>query len=235
LDPVIRGCALLLGMLLVSAGIPKTVAPRYAGSSIRRVVRRSRVASDETILFAVRVLGCYEILLGVALAVGHGLTAAVVAPCALGTLVGLDAFVIAAIRRGSHCGCWASLSEGPAGGAELGRSVALTGMAGLLLVGRLAGQTSVGMDRSALVAAGACLLAMVAASRIGGWLAPVPSERLRRQLVQQAPLTAAGQAGAWLAFEAGFVHAGTDSGRRRYADARLTSNPANIERNPGER
>ena len=221
MDPMILGASLLLGVLLVSAGIAKTVAPRYAGSAVRRVVRRSRIASDGAILVAVRVLGVYEILLGAALMTSHGVVSVIVAAATVVTFVGMDLFVVAAIRRGSHCGCWASLTEGPAGGAELGRSVALTLIAELLLAQRPGDRTAVAVGGPVLVAAGAWLVAIVAASHLGGLLAPVRSERVRRQLADQDSPTAAGRAVARVAFLAGFVHAGTDRGRHRYAQARL--------------
>lgn len=223
MDTLISGCALLLGVLLVSAGIPKVLAPRYAGSAIRRVIGRSRMPSDGVVLAGTRFLGGCEVLLGVALVFSRGMAAVIAAAAASAIFAAFTAFVAAAVRRGANCGCWASLSEGPAGGAELGRSMALTVLAGFLLLEGAAREKSTSIDGPALSAAVGWFGVVVAAGAAGGVVGPVTSERVARQLHDQAPRSTIGRVGAWLGFQAGFLHAGTDAGRRRYALARIGS------------
>jgi hypothetical protein len=224
MDALVGGCAVLLGALLVSAGIPKILAPRYAGSAVRRVVKRTAVSSDETILAAVRGLGGFEVALGGTLLLVGGPVAVAAAGACLATMVAFTVFVVGAIHAGSHCGCWASLTEGPAGGAELARSGALVVVASGLLAGRATGHDQrplhAGATGTAVTLALVLLAAVAVVSLVGGRLAPVRAPRVERQLAAQRPPTALGRAGAWAAFLAGFVHAGTDAGRRRYALAR---------------
>lgn len=220
MDELVRGCALLVGLLFISAGAPKVVAPRYAGSALRRVIRRSAVRSDEALLSAARGLGGYEIVLGIALVLVGGPAASALAAAAAMTLVAFTVFVVAAVRRGSHCGCWATLTEGPATGAEVARSGAIALVAAVVLGGRLAGYTRAGIDPATVGWAGTALVLVAVVSWVGGRLAPVRAPRVARQLLVQRPPTTLGRIGAWVAFQSGFVHAGTDAGRRRYAMSR---------------
>lgn len=129
------GAALVLGGMLVAAGVPKAAVPWYVASALRRVVR---TGSDRALLLAGRLLGCWEVALGLALPLVYSGPAAVaVAACAVLTFAAFTGFVAAAIRRGAACGCWASLSEGPAGGAELARAAFLAVLAVALLAARL--------------------------------------------------------------------------------------------------
>ncbi|HET9141635.1 MauE/DoxX family redox-associated membrane protein [Actinophytocola sp.] len=216
MDDLVAGLAVLLGVLLFAAGVPKVVAPRYAGSAVRRVIRRRDLASDTVILVGVRALGAWEIALAAALVSGRW--PVWIATATVLTFVGFLGFVVAAVRRGASCGCWASLTEGPAGGAEIARTALLLGYAGFVLVGRsleYSGRTVAALGWAAVGFAG-----LMAAAAIGGLVAPVRAERVVRQLRYQAPASRTARFGVWLGFLGGFVHAGTDAGRRRYALAR---------------
>jgi len=234
------GAALLLGGMLLTAGALKAVAPWYVASALRRVIRSG---SDRALRLAGRLLGAWELALGAALLGTGGPDGVIVAALAVPTFAGFVGFVVLAIRRGAACGCWASLSEGPAGGAELGRAVFLAALAvDLFLLRHKSTYGGVGVPPSAPYvdvwridghiaglahAAGwtsvawACGLLGGAylATRIGAALLPVPTPRLRRQLRMQAAPGMPGRVVEQLALLGGFVHAGTPGGRRRYLAA----------------
>lgn len=235
---MLSGVALLLGTMLVAAGFPKLAAPRYVASALRRALT---AGNDATLLLAGRLLGGWELLLGAALVAVTGRAGIAVAALAAVTFAGFTTFVVLAIRRGAACGCWASLSEGPAGGAELARALALTALAVVLLAGRAMTPPSGGPPGSAsldwaalgrdavrwdavgwgpLAWAGGALAVTWIATVAGGRLHPVSNGRIRRRLLVQDAPHRLGRTAARLATLAGFVHAGTDAGRRRYAAAR---------------
>lgn len=140
----------------------------------------------------------------------------VVAVAAAVTFAGFLGFVAAAVRRGASCGCWASLTEGPAGGSELARTAALTVAALALFAARLAGWRETGADLAALGWAAGTLGVTCLAALAGGRLLPVRSAKVARRLSMQAAPTAPRRLGTQLAFLAGFVHAGADAERKRY-------------------
>lgn len=202
-----QGIALALAFLLASAGLPKLWRPEHVAGALRRVSGRF---SPRVLLVAGRLLGLWELMLAAAIVVvGEAAGLAVTV-----TFLGFLGFVVAAVRRGASCGCWASLTEGPAGGAELART-------GVLALGAVytavAGWDAFGWD--ALGWAAAFLAVTWLATVAGGWLAPVRSPRVARKLARRAAPTRRGRALARLAFLLGFVHAGTDAERRRYLDA----------------
>jgi hypothetical protein len=121
-----------------------------------------------------------------------------------------------AVRRGASCGCWASFTEGPAGGAELARTGVLTAGA---VWAAVAGWAPFGFGWAALGWAIAFLAVAWLVTVVGGWVGPVRSPRVVRRLAMRTAPTRRGRAAARLAFLMGFVHAGTDSGRQRYLDA----------------
>ena len=270
---MLPAAALVLGGMLVAAGLPKVAAPRYVASALRRVVT---AGPDRALLLAGRLLGCWELALGTALVVvGGGRAAVAVAACATLTCAAFTVFVALAIRRGAACGCWASLSEGPAGGAELARAAFLTGLAIDLFAGQLATATSPvteaarqaasppgwsppswpplswsplswpapswpplswpplswpalswpALSWSGLAWAAALLAGMWLAMRAGAMALPVRTLRLRRQLRLQTAPGRRGRLAGQLTQLAGFVHAGTAAGRRRYLTARLAQQP----------
>lgn len=200
-----QGLALALAALLVSAGVPKLWRPGHVAGALRRVFgpRDARVLRRWG-----RLLGAWEVLLAAAVVLlGGRLTGAALAVTYLGFL----GFVVAAVRRGTSCGCWASLTEGPAGGAELGRTGVLAAAAVVVAVTGWAPGISV----AALGWAAALLALMVLAAVAGGRIAPVRSRSVARRLGRRAAPTRRGRLLARLVFLAGFVHVGTDAEQAR--------------------
>jgi hypothetical protein len=200
-----QGLALALAVLLVSAGVPKLWRPGHVAGALRRVFgpREARVLRRWG-----RLLGAWEVLLAAAVVlVGGHLVGAALAVTYLGFL----GFVVAAVRRGASCGCWASLTEGPAGGAELGRTGVLAAAAVFVAVTGWAPGISVGT----LGWAAALLVLMALAAVAGGLLAPVRSRSVARRLGRRAAPTRRGRLLARLVFLAGFVHVGTDAEQAR--------------------
>ncbi len=212
------GSALALAVLLGTAGVPKLVRPGYVAAALRRVFPPPGPGRDRIAILtaAGRLLGVWELALAAALVAVGGPASVAVAAAAVVTFAGFLGFVAVAVRRGASCGCWASLTEGPAGGSELARTVALTAAAVVLLAARLAGWREAGVDLAALGWAGATLGLTWLAALLGGRLLPVRSAKVARRLSMQTAPTASGRLAARLAFLAGFVHAGTDAERKRY-------------------
>jgi hypothetical protein len=202
---VSQGLALALAVLLVSAGVPKLWRPGHVAGALRRVFG----PRDAPVLRRWgRLLGAWEVLLAAAVVLlGGRLVGAALAVTYLGFL----GFVVAAVRRGTSCGCWASLTEGPAGGAELGRTGVLAAAAVIVAVTGWAPGISV----AALGWAAALLALMALAAVAGGRIAPVRSRSVARRLGRRAAPTRLGRLVARLVFLAGFVHVGTDAEQAR--------------------
>lgn len=210
-----QGIALALAFLLVSAGLPKLWRPDHVAGALRRVVGQRRPSTPALHRLG-RLLGLWELLLAAAVVVLGG---AVVGLAVAGTFLGFLGFVVVAVRRGASCGCWASLTEGPAGGAELARTGVLAAGAGVLAV---SGWSPLSFGWADLGWAVAFLAVTWLATVAGGRLAPVRSARVARRLAMRSAPTRRGRAIARLTFVLGFVHVGTDAERQRYLDA-LTS------------
>ena len=202
------GLALALAVLLVTAGPPKLVRPRHVARALRRAF-----GSRPHLELLGRLLGAWELVLAVALLTLPWVAVAVA--CAV-TFLGFAAFVVLAVRRGASCGCWASLSEGPAGGAELAR----TGFLALTALGLLALRLT-GADETAggYGWAAATLALTWLAAALGGRFGPRPSATVTRRLALQAPTTRLGRGLRKVAFLAGWVQAGTPRDSRRYVAA----------------
>ncbi|MGB3445024.1 MAG: MauE/DoxX family redox-associated membrane protein [Actinophytocola sp.] len=202
---VSQGFALALAALLVSAGVPKLWRPGHVAGALRRVFgpRPAHVLRRWG-----RLLGAWELLLAAAVVLVGGQ----VAGAALAvTFLGFTGFVVAAVRRGSSCGCWASMTEGPAGGAELARTGVLAAAAAFVA----ATGWSPGVGPAALGWAGALLAVMVLAAAAGGRIAPVRTAGVARRLRRRAAPTLGGRMLARVMFLAGFVHVGTDAEQLR--------------------
>jgi hypothetical protein len=210
---VADGVALALALLLVCAGVPKLVRPGHVAGALRRVFGRGRTLRTPVLRVYGRLLGAWETALAAAMVSVGGVAVAV--PVAA-TFVGFTGFVVVAMRRGASCGCWASLSEGPAGGAELARTITLTAAAGYLAVTdpwrASFGPTQIGWA--------ATLLAVTwLATTIGARVAPIRSTRVARRLAMRSAPTAWGRALAKATFLAGFVHTGTNAEQDRLVRA----------------
>src|SRR5258706_7035317 len=124
-DATTTGVATLLAAVLIIAGVIKLVEPRYVAAALRRTsarvaMRASR--SEKEARRAGRTVGAVETFVGLALLLVTGWPAVVVAAVAVAVFGSFVVVVNMAIRRGTACGCWASLSEGPAGVGEVRRS-----------------------------------------------------------------------------------------------------------------
>jgi len=210
------GSVLALAVVLGTAGAPKLVRPDHVAAALRRVFDPRRAVRRDVLITAGRLLGAWELALAVALLVVGGPPSVAVAAAAAATCAGFTGFVVAAIRRGSSCGCWASLSDGPAGGSELGRAAMLAVAAIGLLVLRATGRQEIGVGPAALGWAAVTLALMSLAAVVGGRLLPVRSAKVARRLALRAAPTRLGRALTQLSFLGGFVHTGTDAQRRRH-------------------
>lgn len=209
-----QGIVLALAVLLASAGLPKLWRPDHVAGALRRVFGRRRHLPA----FG-RLLGAWELALAAAMLLTGGVGPAVVA-----TFAGFFCFVVVAVRRGASCGCWASLTEGPAGGAELARTGVLAVAAVHVTV---AGWSPLAFGWGSVGWAVAFLTATWLATVLGGWVAPVRSAKVTRRLAMRAAPTPQARAVARLAFLLGFVHAGTDTERQRYLAALVAAQKAN--------
>jgi hypothetical protein len=220
-DATTTGVATVLAAVLIVAGVIKVVEPRYVAAALRRISRRiaMRAArSEKEARRAGRTVGVVEALVGVALLLvtgWPGIVAAVVAVLLFGSFV---VVVDLAIRRGIACGCWASLSEGPAGGAELGRAGSLAAAAVVVLVGRATGARHAEWTAATALAVLVTLAGIVLATWLGQLALPVRNEKVRERLDRRAPTGRVARAALHVAFLFGFVHAGTTAGQRRYHD-----------------
>ena len=200
-----QGFALALAGLLVSAGVPKLWRPGHVAGALRRVFGPK--PAHRLRLFG-RLLGAWELLLAAAVVLVGG---RVVGAALAVTFAGFLGFVVAAVRRGSSCGCWASMTEGPAGGAELGRTGVLAAASVYVAVTGWAP----GVGLPALWWTAALLALMVLAAVVGGRVAPVRSRSVARRLGRRAAPTRGGRLLARVVFLAGFVHVGTDAEQAR--------------------
>ena len=174
---------------------------RYGASSARPTLR------TPVLRRLGRLLGPWELVLAAAMlssvgTVGRGGRSAA-------TFVGFLGFVVVAVRRGASCGCWASLTEGPAGGAELGRTGMLDGRRGVAGGRRLADVgVEVGRGRLGRRAAGADVAG--GHRRRAGRAGPVDAGgRPARHARGTDPCVAALL--AKVTFLVGFVHIGTNA------------------------
>lgn len=211
----ISGTTLLLGVLLVVAGGHKAVWPAVAAKAMRRAVGVHVPVGATWLTVTARGLGATELVTGAALLLGTGTTKTAAAALTTVLYVLFVPIVVVAIRRGVGCGCWGSLSEGPAAGEELGRSVALAAMAGASWLASTGPAVRLVGDGTAVVMVPAAAAVVVLAAKVGGRLLPPPSEKVQRRLRAARPTTTAGR----LAWEAtnllGILRARYASAERR--------------------
>jgi hypothetical protein len=126
------GSTLLLGVLLLSAGMLKLTRPSAFAHAIHRLLPAGWRWRGRVAVVAAPVVAAVEVMLGVSLLVTttYGLRGAHASVVATGVVCSMFVVVVAYAKRvGARCGCFGSFSDGPAGRPELGRSVALAGLA----------------------------------------------------------------------------------------------------------
>ncbi len=137
-----EGGTLLLAALLLGAGAMKLVRPRPFSHALYRLLPVGLAHRPALATAAAPAVGIAELLVGVGLLGSTWWKAEWSSAAAAGAFL-YAAFVgviLVAFRKGSACGCWSSFSDGPAGGAELGRALALAMVAaGVLAAGLLDG------------------------------------------------------------------------------------------------
>jgi hypothetical protein len=130
------GAMLVLGFLLVSAGALKLWQPSAVGHAVYRLLPERLPGRLSVARAAAPGIGVVEVAVGLSLLASGELSASWAGAAAAAAAVlygGFVAVTVVAIRKGTSCGCFHSLSDGVAGGAELGRSIALAGFALLVL------------------------------------------------------------------------------------------------------
>lgn len=201
-----QGFAFALAVLLVSAGAPKLWRPGHVAGALRRVFGPR--TPQHVMRHYGRLLGAWELLLAAAVVLVGGRATGVALAA---TFLGFLGFVVVAVRRGGSCGCWASMTEGPAGGAELARTGVLAVAA--VLVAVTGWPPGVGV--AALGWAAVLLAVMALAALAGGRFGPVRSAHVALRLRRRAAPTRRGRVLARVVFLAGFVHVGTDAEQAR--------------------
>jgi Methylamine utilisation protein MauE len=173
--------SLLLAGLFALAGVAKLHRPTPIAMAIRKLLpRRVTVRRRAVLLAAGLALGAIEVVLSVALvaATGRAAVAVSVAVVVLGLV--FVAAVLVAIRRGAACGCWAALSTGPAGSAELIRAAGVV-VLGLVLLAARAQDDRRPSVTVATVAGGFALgAAWAALARLAARLRPDRTRKARR-------------------------------------------------------
>jgi hypothetical protein len=130
--------ACVMSLLLVVAGAIKLSQPRVTASSLRRVSKRLMQSPQHRLEAAARSIGTFEISMGAGALALDARPAVVVAALVVVTFVAFVAITRSAQRRGASCGCWGSLSDGPAGDREVRRRVIFVALAVIPLAARIA-------------------------------------------------------------------------------------------------
>ncbi|HEV8562793.1 MAG TPA: MauE/DoxX family redox-associated membrane protein [Actinophytocola sp.] len=132
------GAALLLAGLLILAGGLKVLRPKPFVHAVYRLLPRHVPRRETLARFAPWVVGTVELLAGPGLLVAASRPAAWWSAAVIaGVAVLYLAFVVVvryAALKGASCGCFASFSDGVAGGAELARTLTLAALAVSLLI-----------------------------------------------------------------------------------------------------
>jgi len=165
---VATGLAALLAVVLVVAGVVKLQNPRWFAASMRDLLRwRVLDGRTQVLVAAGRLLGGFEVALGVLLVATSGALATMVAVVSALLFAGFVAVVALAVRRKASCGCWGSLSSSASATAELVRSLLLAVLAAALAAMRLAGATGRVVDTVTLATFVLGAAALVLVGRYG--------------------------------------------------------------------
>jgi len=127
----------VLAALLVVAGTIKLVRPGYAAGSLRRITPAARNADATRLRRAARAVGAVECLVGASLVLLPGWGSVAAAGLALVLFVAFAVVTRRAVQLGASCGCWGSLSDGPAGRGELARRYCFVAIGAGVLVARV--------------------------------------------------------------------------------------------------
>jgi hypothetical protein len=188
-DALTGGAALLLAVTLLVAGLLKARGVRAFAVAVHRLLPDHFPHRRGVAVALAPAVCAVELALAVALLFAPW-RATPVAGAVLALSCGFVLVVRRAIRMGTACGCFASLSDGVAGAAELARATGLAIIAGGLLAGDLTGHAATPWAVGS-VAAGAVLAAVLCGaiwlagrgskSRAGrpGWYATAVSGRVR--------------------------------------------------------
>ena len=185
----VTGATGLLGLLLFLAGILKLANPRPFGWAMLRLMSPGwagwRLVTPGR---AGYLVGAIEVLTAVTVVVGSGRVGEATAAWSGLLYLAFIAAVAVAIKRGASCGCWGSLSDGVAGGAELGRAASL-GVVAVVAAGARTAGTTLRWSTPALVAAAGLAVAVLVAAWAGGRALPGRSRaRAMRSPVWDGPL-----------------------------------------------
>jgi hypothetical protein len=183
------GAALLLGVLLLTAGALKLWRPMAFAHALYRLLPERLTSRSRVALRAAPAVAGLELATGAALVGAPWWPAGVATGAAAAAALLYAAFVGVvgwAVRKGTACGCFSSFSDGPAGGAELGRSLALAALAATALGLRVAATIPTGWRWVALAWLAGLGAATVLAAAAGGRLRPAPAPR-RPATTQPAP------------------------------------------------
>lgn len=193
------GASLLLGALLVTAGFMKVVRADDFRLAVARLVPETWRHSFLPV--AVRGLGWLELLVGAAVisapVAPRGVALGAQAACAF-LYLGFIGVVGRAIRVGARCGCFSSLSDGPSGGAELGRAMALGILAVVALVARLDGWAALRPTLSMFAWTGVLALGVASSAAVGSRVWRASAEGKGITLARPRPTARIGSAALFL-------------------------------------
>ena len=188
---LIEQCAAALAALLVMAGTVKIVRPASGALALRRTFRLESLR-DHHLAHLARGIGGFEVATGTASVASSGAALRTAATVTAALFTAFVAITARARRRGVRCGCWGSLSSGPAGMGEVRRRLVLASLALGVATGRWAGTPHpLGLLVTSVLVPVACgaglLIAYDRLGRIPRWLRVAaafgPEVRNRRKRV----------------------------------------------------
>jgi hypothetical protein len=179
------GLSLLVGVILVLAGVQKVRDPRPLQVTLRQLYRSVRGRGIRLARCLAVGIGTVEIVTGVAGAALRGPAGLAAAGMTIGLCCGFLLALRRALRIGAGCSCFGYLSRTAVGGRELGRAVALLGIAtamAALRVGQPGPLPSVGWPTALAIGGGAAavLLAMAVGERLRPATGPTRAPALAR-------------------------------------------------------
>lgn len=175
---VASSSALLLAAVFAVSGIAKLADPDPLALALKKILPRRLAlgsAARRRLRLVSLAVAALEVAIVPAVLLATGAAARAVAAAVVGLGTVFVAAVVAAIRKGAACGCWGSLSDGPAGGAELVRAAGVAVLGAVILVDPGRPEVGLATVAVALLLAAAWALAAGAAAR----LLPTPARHHR--------------------------------------------------------